>query len=158
MVKQTTASCDAEKATLASGVHSEKVSLWLQFEKLVDLHKFYFEHLIKAASFSFGIVGAILTYAIKAGFGSPHQVKFVLCLPFLLSFGSFALFGIGCWLTWDLNMKVNSLQTELDLKWKPHSQVLIWMSVVLAILFLFLAMGIGWLTLNPTMLPSPPIK
>ena len=44
----------------------DKEYQWLQFEKLIDLHKFYFENLCKSASFSFGIIGAILTYVIIA--------------------------------------------------------------------------------------------
>ena len=43
-------------------------SLWTQYEKLIDLHKFYFENTIRAETLYLGVEGAILTYIIGAKF------------------------------------------------------------------------------------------
>ena len=53
---------------------------WAQFEKLIDLHKFYFENLLKAATFSFGIIGAIFTYVVKNNFS---ETTYCVSLPSL---------------------------------------------------------------------------
>ena len=123
---------------------------WLQFEKLIDLHKFYFENLIKAASFSFGIIGAILTYALSAK-ASPHVFRLALSLPFLLSIGSFLMFAFGAWKTWDLHKSIMNHKKRLSLNWRPHAETLVFMSILFALLFLIVTMGLGVLILHPAL-------
>lgn len=134
---------------------------WSQFEKLIDLHKFYFENLIKAATFSLGIIGAILTYAIGTlKNGARNEVILILLFPTLLSAGSFFVYLLGCWKTYDLNQKVDLLKGKknLNLEWKPHTEILIWMCGIFALLFLILTIGLIWLMYNPSLLQSIPGK
>jgi TRAP-type C4-dicarboxylate transport system permease small subunit len=116
----------------------DKECQWLQFEKLIDLHKFYFENLIKSASFSFGIIGAILTYVISAKL-SENLIRLALQLPFLLSIGTFIMFCFGTWKTWDLSNWVKHDQAELGIDWRPHAETLTYMSIAFALLFLIVA-------------------
>ncbi|TRT42731.1 MAG: hypothetical protein EWV85_24685 [Microcystis aeruginosa Ma_QC_C_20070703_M131] len=116
----------------------DKEYQWLQFEQLIDLHKFYFENLIKSASFSFGIIGAILTYVISAKL-SENLIRLALQLPFLLSIGTFIMFCFGTWKTWDLSNWVKHHQAELGIDWRPHAETLTYMSIAFALLFLIVA-------------------
>jgi len=129
----------------------DKEYQWLQFEQLIDLHKFYFENLCKSASFSFGIIGAILTYVISAKL-SENLIRLALQLPFLLSIGTFIMFCFGTWKTWDLSNWVKHHQAELGIDWRPHAETLTYMSIAFALLFLIVAIGLGGLIANPSML------
>lgn len=124
---------------------------WAQFEKLIDLHKFYFENLIKSASFSFGIIGAILTYIISAEL-SNNLARLALQFPFLLSVGSFIIFCFGIWKTWDLSNWVKHHQSKLGIDWRPHAETLTYMSIAFALLFLLVTIGLGSLIADPSML------
>jgi hypothetical protein len=124
---------------------------WSQFEKLIELHKFYFENLIKAASFSFGTIGAILTYVLGAKL-SNNVVGPALQLPFILSIGSFLIFAFGAWKTLDLHNWICIFQAKLSIEWRPHAETLVFMSAAFALLFLVAAIGIGSLIINPSIL------
>jgi hypothetical protein len=124
---------------------------WRQFEKLIDLHKFYFENLIKSASFSFGIIGAFLAYLITAKI-SISLIGLALWLPFLLSIWTFFIFGFGIWKTRDLSRWVHRYQKRLRIIWRPHAETLFYMSIAFAILFLLVTVGLGALIRNPEML------
>lgn len=134
-------------------MNDDKEYQWLQFEKLMDLHKFYFENLIKSASFSFGIIGAILTYVISARL-SDNLIQLALQLPFLLSIGTFIIFCFGIWKTWDLSNWVKQHQSRLGIDWRPHAETLTYMSIAFALLFLLVTIGLGYLIANPSMLQS----
>jgi hypothetical protein len=73
---------------------TEQPTLWTQYEKLIDLHKFYFEHIMRAAVLSLGIIGAIVTYVISAGIRDT-RVSLAMLVPILLSIGSFILCVLG---------------------------------------------------------------
>ncbi len=134
-------------------MNDDKEYQWLQFEKLIDLHKFYFENLIKSASFSFGIIGAILTYVISAEL-SENLIRLALQLPFLLSIGTFIIFCFGIWKTWELSNWVKQHQSRLKIDWRPHAETLTYMSIVFALLFLLVTIVLGGLIANPSMLQS----
>ena len=135
---------------------------WQQYDKLIDLHKFYFENLLKSSSYSFGIIGAILTYIINAKL-SLEQIHLALQFPLLLSIGTFVIFCFGIWKTWEFSRWVIRFQDILfegkpnAVKWRPHAETLFWMSIVLSFLFLLLSIGIGMAIKNPTLLQSVPI-
>jgi hypothetical protein len=132
-------------------MNDEREDEWHQFEKLIDLHKFYFENLIKSASFSFGIIGAFLTYLISANI-SISLIGLALWLPFLLSIWTFFIFCFGIWKTRDLSRWVHKYQKKLGIIWRPHAETLFYMSIAFAFLFLLVTVGLGVLIRNPAML------
>jgi hypothetical protein len=107
--------------------------------------------LIKSASFSFGIIGAILTYIISAEL-SNNLARLALQFPFLLSIGSFIIFCFGIWKTWDLSNWVKHHQSILGIDWRPHAETLTYMSIAFALLFLLVTIGLGSLIADPSML------
>jgi hypothetical protein len=139
----------AANSTMSAPAH------WSQFEKLVDLHKFYFEYLIKAAAFSFGTIGVILTYVISAGLRD-NRVSLALLLPILLSIGTCAVYCLGFFNSLDFTKKVQYIQTLLHLEWRLHTTMLSWMSAIFAVSFFLLSVGLIWIALVPAMLPVSP--
>ena len=47
--------------------NDENTNPWDESDRSIGLHKFYFEYLLKAAGFSFGLIGVILVYVVDAG-------------------------------------------------------------------------------------------
>lgn len=127
---------------------------WLDFEQLIDLHKFYFENLIRAASFSFGIIGAFLAYIISIGNTlNEDLIKIIVIFPISLSIGTSLIFAIGILKTIDLSRWVIHYQKhELHLRWRPHAELLIWMSVIFTFLFLSISIGTICIYANPSMI------
>jgi hypothetical protein len=107
---------------------------WPQFVELVGLHKFYFEHLIKAAAFSLGIQGAFVAYVAQAGLGNA-ALRIALAFPLLLAVATALVFCLSLSKTRDLKRQVEALQQRLGLAWRPHVEVLVWMSLVFVALF-----------------------
>jgi hypothetical protein len=131
--------------------------IWKQFEKIVDLHSFYFENLIKAASFSFGIIGIILTYLVKIKIDSGIKnggelFASVLQIPLILSIGTSIIFAIGTLMTLDFYNKVKDFRRDYHFKWRPHVEILSGMSFVFFILFAIIAVGIRNIILDPSIL------
>jgi hypothetical protein len=124
---------------------------WTQFEKLIDLHKFYFENLIKAAIFSFGIIGAIFTYAIKAEL-SPSLVRISLVLPLILSIGTCLIFYRGIAMAQEFSNWVEMMKEEISLKWRPHTETLPQMCQIFSLLFLIVSIGLTVVIFNPSIL------
>ena len=79
---------------------------------MIDLHKFYFENILKAASFSFTIIGAILTFTINSKLSST-QIQMALQFPFLLSIGTCVIFVIGIVKTKQFEEWVKKFQENL---------------------------------------------
>jgi preprotein translocase subunit SecG len=129
-------------------------SRWEQFQELIGLHKFYFEHIIKGAAISFGIVGAIVSYLLASDVRDGPGVRLALVVPILLSFGSFFVALLGAMKTYDLSAKVQQLQGELRLSWRPHAEVLPAITGVFAALFLIVAVALVWVSLEPERLPK----
>jgi len=125
---------------------------WDQFEKLIDLHKFYFENLIKSATFSFGIVGAIFTYVIKTNL-SIELIRLSLLLPLLLSGGTCLMFFYGIKLARSFSDSVEKMQkTNLGIAWRPHAEILPEMCKLFSILFLIVSIGFLIVILHPSIL------
>lgn len=125
---------------------------WPQFMELVGLHKFYFEHLINAAAFSLGIQGAFVAYLAQAKVAIP-AIRIALVFPLLLAVATTLVFYLSISRTQDLQRQVEGLQQRLGLSWRPHVEVLVWMSQVFVVLFgcaslgllLLLCFGAGYL-------------
>jgi hypothetical protein len=140
-------------------INEDTEYIWKQFEKIVDLHSFYFENLIKAASFSFGIIGIILTYLVKIKIDSGTKnggqlFASALQIPFVLSIFTSIIFAIGAWMTWDFYKKVKGFHNKYGFEWRPHVEILSCMSIVFSILFFIIAFGIGRIILDASILQS----
>jgi len=129
-------------------------SKWDQFEKLIDLHKFYFENLIKAAGFSLGLIGAIFTFVFAAKFEGEMTKRIALGLPVVISLGTLAVFCVGIVKTLDLAANVRKVQKGL-VEWRPHAEILVWMCGVFALVFLATSVGLLVLIADPSLVPSP---
>ena len=126
-----------------------------QFDSMTALHQFYFEHIIKAAGFSFGLIGAALMYVINSAIRG-HLVWVALGIPILLSAGTFGVLVLGMVKAHDFAQKVKGVQADLGLSWRPHAEVLPWMAGLLAILFLTATIGLIAVSVCPGLLPPPP--
>ena len=99
--------------------------LWSQYRQLTDLHKFYFENIIKSASFSMGIIGAITTYAVSASASEKTSIgllPILLLFPAIVSGGSACIYLLGTWKAWDLSKSIQRVQRRLDVDWRPHAE------------------------------------
>ena len=63
----------------------ERDDLWKEFDKNIDLYKFYLEIVLKTSIFIFGITGAIISYYFSNS--SKPLVKFSLVLPLIMNIG-----------------------------------------------------------------------
>ncbi|ASC73291.1 hypothetical protein XM38_042550 [Halomicronema hongdechloris C2206] len=63
----------------------EREDLWKEFDKNIDLYKFYLEIVLKTSIFIFGITGAIVSYYFSNA--SKPLVELSLCLPLIMNAG-----------------------------------------------------------------------
>ena len=131
----------------------EDFTTWAQYKELIELHKFYFEHLVQTAGFSFGVIGAVFAYVIKARLKAT-QVRLALVVPLLLSLATSIVFGIGIDKNRDFSAKVQTLQSQLGLIWRPHAEILEDMAIVFTIIFSFISIGLLAMIIYPKVLPS----
>ena len=127
---------------------------WAEYDRLIGLHTFYFEYLLKAAGFSFGLVGVILAYVIDARLKDSPNLWVALTFPGLISAGTCAVFCIGVWKAADFSARVRAAQKRLNVDWRPHAEVLVGMSVVFAVLFFVVSVGLVVVARNPQLLPD----
>lgn len=111
---------------------SEGSTPWAEYDRLIGLQTFYFEYLLKAAGFSFGLIGAIMAYVIDERLKASEAPWVALALPTLISLGTCVVFCLGVWKTWDFSAKVCAAQQRLGVEWRPHVEVLVWMAAVFA--------------------------
>src|ERR1051325_4728270 len=126
----------------------EDFTTWAQYKELIELHKFYFEHLVQTAGFSFGVIGAVFAYVIKARLKAT-QVRLALVVPLLLSLATSIVFGIGIDKNRDFSAKVQTLQSQLGLIWRPHAEILEDMAIVFTIIFSFISIGLLAMIIYP---------
>jgi hypothetical protein len=127
---------------------------WEQFQELIGLHKFYFEHMVKGATFAFAIVGAVVSYVVGSDIRDGWSVGVALAIPILLSVGTCLLALLGAIKTYDLSVRVKNMQAKLALDWRPHAEILPLMAAVIAALFLVAAMAMVTISINPGHLPK----
>lgn len=130
--------------------NSQSDFLWKQFEMLTALHKFYFEILIKVAMFSLGIVGIILAYLLNGPIASFRHFKFTLTVPILVSLAALVTMGFSCWKAVGLNNELSNLRNELGIKWKLGTDILITVSLILALFFFVLLVCLMLLFNDPS--------
>jgi hypothetical protein len=63
----------------------EREDLWKEFDKDIDLYKFYLELVLKAGIFIFGITGALTSYCFSNS--SKPLIKLSLILPLIMNAG-----------------------------------------------------------------------
>jgi hypothetical protein len=129
---------------------------WEQFRELIELHKFYFENIIKAAAFAFGFIGAVVSYVIATDIRDRYRFAAAMTIPIVLSVSAGLLGLIGAVKLRELSQQVSGLQSKLRLAWRPHAELLPLMSGIIAILFFIVACGLVAVVLNLKLLPAIP--
>jgi hypothetical protein len=127
---------------------------WEQFRELTELHKFYFEHIIKATAFGFAVIGAIVSYVIATDMRDRQRVAVALAIPILLCIASCLIAVLGAVKLRELSRQVHRLQRELGLSWRPHAELLPLMSWSMAVLFFVTACGLVIVVLDAALLPN----
>jgi uncharacterized membrane protein YbhN (UPF0104 family) len=135
---------------------SSKPSEWDQFKELIDLHKFYFDQILKGAAFSFAIVGGISSYILTNNIRDPRTLVIALMVPALLSLGTCFVGAVGSIKVRELGNQVRASQKKLGLTWRAHAEILFWMCAPLAALFFLIAVGLLMLAFQPSWLPAIP--
>lgn len=67
--------------------------LWKEFDKEVEMYKFYLEIVLKTSIFVFGITGAITSYCLANV--TQSLIKFSLLLPLVMNAGFACMFWIA---------------------------------------------------------------
>jgi uncharacterized membrane protein YeaQ/YmgE (transglycosylase-associated protein family) len=124
-------------------------SEWEQLREMTDLHKFYFELIIKNTTFIFGIIGAIISYLVTSDFQDTHRLWIALFIPISLSIGTGSIGIIGAIKAYELSKKVKEKQHILGLSWRPHAEILPMSLAGLALLFFVIALTLILVILNP---------
>ena len=134
---------------------SQPPSEWEQFKEMIELHKFYFEHLAKSGAVSLGIVGAVASFVISSEIRDSARLSIALIFPILLSLGVFGFTVMGAVKTRDLALRVKSMQTALGIGWRPHAEVLSWICSMFAAFSLLIAGILFYVARHPELLPAP---
>lgn len=100
----------------------EQDKLWKQYEKHIDLYKFYMELVVKINAFHFAISGAIASFYFANQ--SNVSMKWALLLPALLSLCLFVFFIFGAIANLVSRNDVFELRDQLGLKVAPELIVL----------------------------------
>ena len=97
-------------------------TIWKQYEKHIDLYKFYMDLVVKTNAFHFAISGAIVSFYF-ANKSNPN-IQWVLLLPALLSLCLFVFFIFGAVINSASRRDVFELRDQLGLKVAPELIVL----------------------------------
>ena len=124
-------------------------SEWDQFREMTELHKFYFELIIKNATLVLGIIGAIISYLVTSNFQGTHKLWIALFIPIVTSFGTAFIGIVGAVKAYDLSKRVKEKQEFLGLSWRPHAEILPMSLIGLALLFLVIAITLIIVIFNP---------
>jgi hypothetical protein len=120
-------------------------NLWPQFQEMIALHKFYFEIIIKAGSFTMAIIGGIITYAIAAIQNPATEsdlISLLLLFPAVMSGDATAVFLLGTWKANDLDKSVREMKHRLGLARRPHVELLVWTTAIFALLYFLTTVGL----------------
>ena len=119
----------------------EREDLWKEFDKNIDLYKFYLEIVLKTSIFIFGITGAIVSYYFSNT--SKPLVKLGLVLPLIMNAGFtyFCFKGARFAHILDRDHKILSqeLGTRLVLTFSPLHEVLRLFTILYALVSVGLA-------------------
>jgi hypothetical protein len=123
-----------------------------QYMELIDLHKFYFSQIITAAGFCLGVTGAIFTYVVTTALHH-DQIRLALIAPLIVSVGAAVVFGLGIIKAIEFANVVKISQRQLNLAWRPHAEILVWMAIVFCILFFCMSIGLAYAFVDPSIVP-----
>lgn len=119
----------------------EREDLWKEFDKNIDLYKFYLEIVLKTSIFIFGITGAIVSYYLSNT--SKPLVKLSLVLPLIMNTGFTYLCFKGASfaniLDRDHEILSEELGTRLALTFSPLHEVLRLFTILYALVSVGLA-------------------
>jgi len=101
---------------------------WKQYEKHIELYRFYWEIVVKINTFHYAITGAILSFYFSHT--QPAEVKWSLLLPAFLSICWAVVFAYGAVANMITRQDVFDLRDAMGLKVAPEFLVL---TVVLGI-------------------------
>lgn len=125
---------------------------WNQFEAMIELHKFYFDQILKAAGFALATVSALTTYIVRTIAPTGSARAPLLLLPIVFAGATAAVFWIAVKKTREFSADVVALQTTWGYRWRPHTELLSLMALVFAVIFSMLALGMGvygWTVMAP---------
>ncbi len=100
----------------------ETEKYWRQYDKHVELYKFYLDLVVKINVFHFAISGAIFSFYFANK--SEPSIQWSLALPGLLSFCLLILFAYGAVMNRISRKDVFDLRDKLKLKVAPELMVL----------------------------------
>ena len=100
----------------------EQEKLWKQYDKHVDLYKFYMDLVVKVNVFHFAISGAIASFYFANR--SDENIKWALLLPALLSICLFIFFVYGAFANLTSRQDLFDIRDRLGLMVAPELIVL----------------------------------
>lgn len=112
--------------------------LWKEFDKNIDLYKFYLEIVLKTSIFIFGITGAIVLHYFSNA--SKPLVELSLCLPLIINSGfAYLCFNGASFeniLDRDHEILSEELGTRIAFMFNPLYEVLRLFAVLYALVFI----------------------
>lgn len=118
----------------------EHEKLWKQYEKHLDLYKFYLELVVKVNTFHFAISGALISFYVANQ--SISTLKWSLILPAMLSLCLVIVYFLGACSNNVSRNDVINLRDSLGLKVAPELKFLTYFLIIFAIANLLTFAGI----------------
>nr|WP_010132171.1 hypothetical protein [Microbulbifer agarilyticus] len=116
-----------------------KELIWKNYEKHIDLYKFYIDVVVKINAFHFAISGAIFTFYFANR--KVDDVQWALALPALLSLSLVILFTYGAVTNLVTRRDVFEIRDELGLQVAPELVVLTALLSIFAVVNLVTFVG-----------------
>ena len=117
--------------------------LWKQYQMYIDLYKHYLELVIKFNIFYYVVTGGIISFYFSK-LNIP-LIKYSLLFPFLMSICFSIIFIYGAYINGVTREDVFNIRDQLNLETAPELNVLTFILIVSAILFIIVALGLGYL-------------
>lgn len=117
--------------------------LWKQYQMYIDLYKHYLDLIIKFNIFYYVVTGGIISFYFSKL--EIPLIKYSLLFPLLMSVGFSIIFIYGASMMGVIREDIFNIRDELGLETAPELNVLTFVLVVSAILFMIVAIGLGYL-------------
>ncbi len=101
---------------------NEQELLWRQYDKHIELYRFYLEIVVKINAFHYAISGAIFSFYFANKL--EPSIKWAIALPALLSLSLAVLFAYGAWANLVSRKDVFDLRDKMGLEVAPELMVL----------------------------------
>jgi hypothetical protein len=116
---------------------------WKQYEKHIELYKFYWEIVVKINTFHFVIAGAIISFYFSRS--DVSGVQWALLLPALLSLCWAIVFGYGAAANLVTRKDIFALRDQLELQVAPEFMVLTVVLTIFTLAHIITAIALGYL-------------